>query len=202
MRPQQTAHDRRDDALPATHHAAVPTPNQTTRRWFALAAGVGLSLAVVLILSSCEGSPTSSALGTTGSGGGGGGGTPPGYTRVNMAEPLQGTVSGSDTVCAGPNYSYVGGPCQKFAIAVSGKAGTLTVQLAWDQPDTLLALSATAFDGWAECCQSPLTHQVPVSAGASWVFVQVTLVGPGEPTGGPAATTSQKFILSTSFSPQ
>jgi len=177
----------------------------STRRRLTLAAGVGFSLALALFLSSCEGSPTSSGGGTTGSGGGGGGGNrepPAGYTRVTTGEPFQGTVSGSDPVCAGPNYAYVGGPCQKFAIAAPGKAGTLTVQLAWDQPDTLLALSAATFDGWAECCQSPLTHQVPVSAGTSWVFAQVTLVGPRDSTGSVGPAIAQRFTLSTSFSSQ
>ena len=195
MRPQEIS------GLSRSRSLALLSP----RRRRSAAAGIGFSLALALVLSSCEGSPTSSGGGTTGPGGGGGGGNtgpPPGYTPVSVGEPFQGTVAGSDPACTGPNYYYMSGPCQKFAIAVPGKAGTLRVQLAWDQPDALLALSATRFDGWGECCQSPLTHRVSVAAVTSWALVQVMLIGPRDPTGSVGQVTSQKFTLTTSFSPQ
>ena len=169
-----------------------------------LAASVGFSLALAFVLSSCEGSPTRVTTSTNGGGGGGGGQVPPpaGFTPVQVGEPFEGTVTGSDVVCNGPAYYYLGGPCQRFAIAVPGKAGTLTVQLAWNDPAIMLALSSTGSFGWATCCESPLTSQVTIRSGASWELVQVVLIGPKDPTGSVGQATSQKFTLTTSFSPQ
>ena len=194
MRPQKTS------GLSWSRALALLSP----RRRLSAAAGIGFSLALALVLSSCEGSPTRVTTSTNGGGGGGGGQVPPpaGFTPVQVGEPFEGTVTGSDVVCNGPAYYYLGGPCQRFAIAVPGKAGTLTVQLAWNEPGNLLALSSTRSFGWATCCESPLTSQVTIRSGASWELVQVVLIGPKDPTGSVGQATSQKFTLTTSFSPQ
>jgi hypothetical protein len=176
--------------------SASAARDHTLQRQLAVAAGVAFLLAVSLSLSSCD-SPTRAT-------GGGGGGTlspPPGWTPVSVGEPFQGTIKGTDALCTDPSdYYNPGVPCQRFALLLPGRAGVLTVQLAWDDSADQLQLSAPA--SWSECCSSPLTHQIAVAAASPYVLAFVKFIGPKDSGGSVASTLSQKFTLTTSFSPQ
>jgi hypothetical protein len=122
----------------------------------------------------------------------------PSVRPIAVGETVTATLKWGGATCifAGDDLTA---PCERYSVTVSS-AGTLLIQVTWDNPDHFLQIVFP----WANtrggiCCRSPQLRRIDVTAGRTYE-IEVWLIGATYGVGGhPPASASQTFEMTTTL---